>query len=1078
MRENHIGLRKSIGIVFTMGIISFYGLSDDNVKREVDPRAWTELDIIPMPKQVQLTDKDLELTPENVTLIVGKDKCRQSEIGAEWINKRITDIGGKSLPIFSGNAPEATGVRIIIGTRDDNPFIKEAIEQKLLNVGDRNPGERGYEIRRSRDASCIYLAGADPIGTLYACVTFGELLARRSEKVLWRAAEVRDWPDTIYMQMGDDGVGVMATPEIYGLISSPDKDAYMKASRVIYDQLLRWKITSLGYNKSFLAQSDDKIAIIREGIEYGKIRGVAATIYTLDPFVGSKKDYPELWEKMPEPFKIMDQVRSWGMDDVRRKTAEKIAAQVAKMGITYIGLHDADIGGYDNPTQWNDRSLEDRARWGDNYAGAVANKLRVYYDALRRASPDIRVLFSQYPYNITILDPDYAKDKYTIQRYGENAEKKVDELRSICVRFWKGLHEYLPEDVNLSIREAPYTPVKIFREDIIPGRGVFTWLSLAGSITYRPFLSEGVCWVGTFCWNPRDFIYLRNGDVAIPFNSLGVREYSWNMNTPGATRYNNHVPVKSELYTVILPRIVRNLFGREAAPEIIQAITPRNGKSQSSWWNTSLQPPQIFLPEDSLAPLDRRIKTYCETSADMAWQAQMAREGAEKLDNVWEKCLSSGTKLGMSDYAFRRFIILRENFHVCRWLGEIRTQEFIADELAAQNPEAAMKALEKGLALLSEAKKALRTLVDERLGDPILQHAGSREWRTFMADQTRFEGPENRLEKRKLKISGRPFVPAAIMSEMLRENQSVTAIFTDTTPLIDGKLEEADWKAAFPAETFIVDGKKTCLPLAFTRVQTLFNQDALFFGVTCYAARHETVVDSDAIELTIAVTGVKENSVSIRVLADGKVERLGVAPEEKQDIAWLKVLVNREERRWTAEVRVNWGAFNREGKIGVPPADAWKTRIIRKAVLKNGIESSSIPASSDENVAENSPLAALVFEREKRFCLSTDVKTGKQIQGIMLLQDGMVTMGVLDELDITSNSILHNVRLAAIGRNEKGEVKSAPSEWLKADAIYREYHGAGNDRLQVVFDSFVPNAQIELILSAEEGTFSKTIKLK
>ena len=63
-------------------------------KLDVDPRAWEELDIVPMPKQLRFTDRDVVLNGERpVTLVVGRGKCRQSEIGAEWINKRLSELG-------------------------------------------------------------------------------------------------------------------------------------------------------------------------------------------------------------------------------------------------------------------------------------------------------------------------------------------------------------------------------------------------------------------------------------------------------------------------------------------------------------------------------------------------------------------------------------------------------------------------------------------------------------------------------------------------------------------------------------------------------------------------------------------------------------------------------------------------------------------------------------------------------------------------------------------------------------------------------------------------------------------------
>ena len=60
----------------------------------VDPRAWEELDIVPMPKEISLTDSNLSMDPERTVLLVGPDACEQSLIGAEWINERIRETGG------------------------------------------------------------------------------------------------------------------------------------------------------------------------------------------------------------------------------------------------------------------------------------------------------------------------------------------------------------------------------------------------------------------------------------------------------------------------------------------------------------------------------------------------------------------------------------------------------------------------------------------------------------------------------------------------------------------------------------------------------------------------------------------------------------------------------------------------------------------------------------------------------------------------------------------------------------------------------------------------------------------------
>ena len=148
---------------------------------DVDPRAWTELDIVPMPKRLRLTERDLALSPRAVAIVVGAGACRQSRIGADWINKRLAALGGDALAISAAPPPDRTA--LIVGTVDDNPLIARAARDKTVRVGKADPGERGYEIRRSADGRRVYLAGADPLGALYACVTFGELVQRRGDRV-------------------------------------------------------------------------------------------------------------------------------------------------------------------------------------------------------------------------------------------------------------------------------------------------------------------------------------------------------------------------------------------------------------------------------------------------------------------------------------------------------------------------------------------------------------------------------------------------------------------------------------------------------------------------------------------------------------------------------------------------------------------------------------------------------------------------------------------------------------------------------------------------------------------------------
>ncbi|MBM4050198.1 MAG: hypothetical protein FJ279_34310, partial [Planctomycetes bacterium] len=137
-----------------------------------DLALWKELDIVPMPREVRLTGRELAL--DGALIVLGGSPSPQDEIGAEWINKRVARLGGAPLKIVKDGEAR---LRLIVGTRQSHPLIAAA----GLKVGPDQPGERGYLIvpRRAGESTDVFLAGADPLGALYACVTLAELLAQR-----------------------------------------------------------------------------------------------------------------------------------------------------------------------------------------------------------------------------------------------------------------------------------------------------------------------------------------------------------------------------------------------------------------------------------------------------------------------------------------------------------------------------------------------------------------------------------------------------------------------------------------------------------------------------------------------------------------------------------------------------------------------------------------------------------------------------------------------------------------------------------------------------------------------------------
>lgn len=111
------------------------------VAHAADEARWRELDIIPMPKQIALTGRDLPLA--GAVVVLGPRPSAQDAIGAQWLSDECVAHGGVAIPVVTADRTDAAPLRIIVGTRASNPAIAAVAEAGQIDVGPGNPGERG-----------------------------------------------------------------------------------------------------------------------------------------------------------------------------------------------------------------------------------------------------------------------------------------------------------------------------------------------------------------------------------------------------------------------------------------------------------------------------------------------------------------------------------------------------------------------------------------------------------------------------------------------------------------------------------------------------------------------------------------------------------------------------------------------------------------------------------------------------------------------------------------------------------------------------------------------------------------------
>ncbi len=704
-----------------------------------DASVWQELDIVPMPKEIELTGREVPVS--GCVIVLGEDASRQDEIGAEWISGEIVRLGGTVPQVVRVGAETGEALRIVVGTRESNSLIAAAADE--LNVGPGNPGERGYAIAPGEGV--VLLAGSDNIGALYACVTFGELLAEREGGVVWREAQVQDWPDWVQGILGGSRIGGTQMPEVKPLFSWSQgvagldeefREKYLTEMERYYDWLLRRKVPGLQYSLPLDRMSNvppEARAILREGIEYGKERGIGALLYAAHPFAGLVSEHPEYAEARPclPPGRYKEWIRCWSLDEMRKQTAEDFAKLCGDIGLTDIGFHDTDTGGFLSPSRWEERCETCRERWGDDYVAATVHKHRIYYDALKKYAPDAVMHATLYPYNISVLTQEGA-EAYIASRYGAGpgVEDQARQLREKWTEFWRRMNAEMPEDMTFCIRETTPANVQAFRETI-GDRSIFVWYG-AFNRPWHSLYSDTVAMVGTFHGNSGDYMFPMAEQTFIPAMALAIREYSWNVNAPGAKPWQRHGPAdewqgttaggqwlhnepEGEAFEIILPHVARNLFGRRFGDELAEALA------------LNVCGREVFAD---------RPETL-KTAERMQWQADNAAEGVRIMDEIWAQREDENDLLEWDEWTFRRIVYLRDRFHCIHYMAAARAQNMSARELARQGEgDEAQAAIARGKQIVEQGLADEQMLMAERPDDPVYECEHGNNWSRLFREFT------------------------------------------------------------------------------------------------------------------------------------------------------------------------------------------------------------------------------------------------------------------------------------------------------------------------------------------------------
>ncbi len=1066
-----------------------------------DRRTWEQVDIVPMPKRIRLTGRRLRLA--GAVIVLGAKPSEQDRIGAKWINDHIVKRRGRALPVLSeSNLRREAAARIFIGTRETCAAIDQAARAGRIRIGPGVPGKHGYVIAPFRRGARtdLLLAGADPIGALYACVTLAGLLDGEQDAVIIREAEVVDWPDFPTVTHGWG----LYFPELKNVgnrarwagdkLSKKLRDEYVSAMKRHIDRLLEWKISCFKARDIYYwwMLSPKFMDAFHEVADYAKARGVHSLVYALAPFVGFRKDLPNaagrgLKGGRPRYQKF---VRCWSMDAERRRYAARIGEWARATGVTDVGFHDSDTGGFYNPARWADRCEVCRKRWGDDYAAATINKFRIFYDEIKKRAPGCRLHFTLYPYNISVLTQAGA-ERYLIDRYGPSPTipQTARRLRARFIDFWRRVTAGLPADVTFCIRENRPENVRAFHQLTAP-HGTFIWYKV-GSEQWQTFFDESPRWAPTFYSGRDDVMFTVSLETFVPLKALAVREYAWNVRAPGATGWAQlpqaerwrHAEPRGDIYEIILPHIVRNLFGRRAAPELTRALSLNMAMNH------------IF---DHLPSTKRRVPVLT-TFEKWDWQARQAEKGCEILDPLFQRFKASGDRLGMSPWAARRFVYIREVFHCCRWMARAKGYNMLARKLAKEGKlDAARAAVRAGRETIAAARADMKRLLAERPDDPIYnQRLDWRKrppvWKKYTPDNgVDFGVPEKLLAQTEKELPA--LAAAGELPESARRTLAKRRVIhlapAARAPVLDGRLDEPEWRRALPAEAFFVYPGGRTLARAQTRARFLLHDHTLYFGVTCWmppgaAIRARTrprdgrVIDDEQVELFLAPPGMKGGYLQFQMNAAGSVADKRVTLKRNalggvtktRDPVWnakgLRVRTTRRADRWELEAAIPLAALGERRWGG-----RWRVNVCRdfKAASR---ELSSIMRPTGRDFHDTSAFLELRLHPAPAPRPEVEIDVAGCAARTRTLDDRIATV-VEFGLAASASRILHDVRVRAEAYDAAGRLHTRESLARLAHLVY---FWKPEKRFHIAFDQEVKAGGVRIVLESGETSCERWIRL-
>ena len=327
--------------------------------------------------------------------------------------------------------------------------------------------------------------------------------------------------------------------------------------------------------------------------------------------------------------------------------------------------------------------------------------------------------------------------------------------------------------------------------------------------------------------------------------------------------------------------------------------------------------------------------------------------------------------------------------------------------------------------------------------------------------------------------------------QRLARRQSVHAPLISGKINVDGRLDEPDWRRAFPAEAFFVYQAGT-VARGDTRVRALRDAKTLYVGATCRmpgkAAVHsqarkpgEHVLQDESFELFVAPPDQKGAYYHIMINASGSVAQKRISFKPNPAGGRLRV-VDRGWRAGNMAVRTSPGKGLWQVEIALPIADVgarvwnsrWRVNLCRNFRGGKGItELSSILPPSAKDFHDLSKYPSLCLGPGRAPAPQASLDVSGFTTAVRTLPDRIATVCQF-RIEAFSDRILHNVRIVgecfdASGRLHRRKVIASPERVL--------FRWSPKEIFSIAFEQAVPSGGVRLTLESDEARVERWVRV-